>query len=1029
MHRPERALLAALGIVAASGSLAAMQVGTRVAQNRSVGDRVAALAPDSRAIRLASFTVAGQSEPYQVLDRLARDALTPLLDREPVGTVLFRESTIGGAYIGIAAADNLRGWLALRSGRYPRSCTAARCEVVQIRGRGRIPNVPGLRLVRVGRGDFRTTTLFGDAIAPAKNARAEAALGAQSPAGRYHLPAPPPIVLAEGVAPLIRLPLLDAEFRTYGWVVPIDRRDVRTWSVSPLTRAIEGARTTLEASSASFELRAPIDELKEATEATTVAGRRLLLLTGQTSVLLLAFALVAAARLRRNAEAARMRLAWLGAPRWQHALSLLAETALLSLGATAVGWALGIALGAFVARAAGEPVAGILAHSFLTRESVWLALGLAGLATLALVTALVIRPIRLRGLSLSVLDMAALGAAGAVAMIVLRGRTDTSAILAEQGTGIALLLLPGLIAFVAAVALARLLPIALLALERLTPARALSARLSALALVRNPGYAAVAVAFVGVSLGLAVFAASYGSTLAHGQRDQARFATGADFTLREDLSRLIPVRAAVRPSTARTLGPDVDASAVARFSGSIRGARDVTGIAVLGLEREALAAIDGWRADFASDDLRALGERIAPRQPVALAGANLPHQATRLALTVAAKGRPLSIAASIQNHDGTFASVDLGSVPLQGTTTLSAALRPGFRGRLIGLRFDPPLRLVERGADAGGVAQSTVTLGPLRADANGRSVVVTRFRDWRGAGGVRKLPGGAAHLRITVTEAVRTYFRPRQPTDDSALPMIVSPRLAGLVAADGRLSLDVAGTSVIAHVTAVATRFPGTKRGTLSGDFAIADRDSLLTALNAAEPGTGATSELWVQTSTQASREEVSRRLQRAPFDVLALTDQHRLERNLRNDPLARASQLILVVAASIAALLAFLGLALGVVSELRDERGELFDLESQGFGPAQLRRQLRLRAATVVGFGLAGAAALGFGLSLLVIAVVAVTANVGEPEPPLVLAVDWPILIGILAAPVAASAIFVAAVTSRAFRAAEAGRYGEVGT
>ena len=209
----------------------------------------------------------------------------------------------------------------------------------------------------------------------------------------------------------------------------------------------------------------------------------------------------------------------------------------------------------------------------------------------------------------------------------------------------------------------------------------------------------------------------------------------------------------------------------------------------------------------------------------------------------------------------------------------------------------------------------------------------------------------------------------------------------------------------------------------------IADRDSLLTALNAAEPGTGATNELWVQTSPQASREEVSRRLRRAPFDVLALTDQHRLERNLRNDPLARASQLILVVAAIIAALLAFLGLALGVVSELRDERGELFDLESQGFGPAQLRRQLRLRAATVVGFGLAGAAALGFGLSLLVIAVVAVTANVGEPEPPLVLAVDWPILIGILAAPVAASAIFVGAVTSRAFRAAEAGRYGEVGT
>src|SRR5215204_653290 len=80
-----------------------MQAGTVVAQNVSLADRVLALAPESRAIRLASFSVADQSEPYVVLDRRARRALTPLLGRSPVATVLYRESTIGGAYLGRGA--------------------------------------------------------------------------------------------------------------------------------------------------------------------------------------------------------------------------------------------------------------------------------------------------------------------------------------------------------------------------------------------------------------------------------------------------------------------------------------------------------------------------------------------------------------------------------------------------------------------------------------------------------------------------------------------------------------------------------------------------------------------------------------------------------------------------------------------------------------------------------------------------------------------------------------------------------------
>jgi len=1026
-HRPERVLLVGLGIATAAAGLAAMQAGTVVAQNLSVADRVFALAPESRAIRLASFSVADQSEPYVVLDRRARGALTPLLGRSPVATVLYRESTIGGAYLGLGAVNGLDRWLNLRAGRRPRPCTPSRCEVVLIRGDGRIPNVPGLRLVVVGRGDLRTTTLFGDAIAPAKSARAEASLSEQfQRATRYHLPAPPPIVLAEGVAGLERLPLLRSEFRTYGWVVPIRPRGLHSWSVTPLVQAIDEARSSVESSSTSFELRAPIDELKDAADASTVAGRRLLLLAGQASVLLLAFALVAAARLRRDTSAAAMRLTWLGVPRWQIALGLLAETGLLVVAATAVGWVAGAAVGALVARSANQPAGALLRQSILGTDGLTLAVGVAVLATVALLVALTIQPVQLRTRSVSSLDIAALAAATVAAAIVLRGSADTSNILAQRGTGIALLLLPGLLAFVAAVALSRLLPAAFLALERLTPPRALSARLAALALVRNPGYAAVAAAFVAVSLGLALFASAYRSTLARGQYDQARFATGADFVLREDPSRLIPVRDAVSSAPLRQLGSGVKASMVTRLSGSIGGAREVTGIAVLGLDPASMASVDGWRDDFAAQPLPTLVGRVAAGRPIGLTGPLLPRRAGRLSLPVVARGRSLAVAASIQARDGVFASVDLGRVPQAGRTTLAAAIPRRLRGgRLIGLRFDPPPRLIERGANAGGVASSTLDLRPLRAAGQ----VIADFRDWRGLGGARRLSAQPVRLRVTVTDVMRTYFRAPQPTDGIATPMLVSPRLAALAGPDGRLPLDVRGTRVIARVAAVARRFPETAEGTLSGDFAIADRDLLVTALDAADPGAGETNEIWIEAPTDASRDAVANRLREPPFNALALREQHRLEADLRDDPLARASELMLLAATIVAVVLAFLGIALGVVAELRDEQGELLDLEGQGFGPAKLRRQIRLRATAVLVFGLVGAAALGMALSLLVIAVVRVTANVTRPQPPLVLTVDWPLLLAVLAIMLAASAAFAVTVSARAFRDPVAGRPGELGT
>src|SRR6185312_7910523 len=88
----------------------------------------------------------------------------------------------------------------------------------------------------------------------------------------------------------------------------------------------------------------------------------------------------------------------------------------------------------------------------------------------------------------------------------------------------------------------------------------------------------------------------------------------------------------------------------------------------------------------------------------------------------------------------------------------------------------------------------------------------------------------------------------------------------------------------------------------------------------------------------------------------------------LQADPLARGALLTLAGTVAVALLLALVGLLLSVVGDVRDDRGELFDLEAQGAAPATIRTHLRLRALLVAVFGIAGGIGLGAVLSALVV-------------------------------------------------------------
>ena len=989
--------------------IAAVLAGSLVAQDRSIGFAVRELPASQQAIRAVWFGTPGQSsEDRAGLDRRARAALAEITPREATALVLFRESTIAGRYLGLGAVDGLASWIDLRSGRLPRRCVPEHCEVVRLRGEGRIPNVPGLRLVEVGEATLETPVLFGDFIAPVTSGRARATLSPfLQEAARYHQPAPAPLVLADGVDGLVSSPELTSAYRSYSWVVPLEAGTVRAWNVDGFPEDVARARSSLQTQSIAFDLLAPVEELRDAHEASRAAGRRLLLIGGEAAALLFAFAVLAAVSMRRDVDAARRRLTWYGARRWQLWALVGAETVATAIVGTATGWAVGVGVSAIVASRAGVPAGELLIHSALSGTGLLVAAGVAGALAVVLVAALQMRHAGVRGLAVSPLDVAALGALGVVATVLFRGDLDQASLASEGGTEATLVLLPGLITFVAAVFFARIFRPLLLGLARLARGRAVAFRLAVVSLARHPGHAAVAIAFLVVSVGLALFAESYRTTLARGQTQQAAYGVPLDFVVREDLTRLVPVAEAVGADGFARLGQNVRVERVLRLAGNVSRSGGRTGITVLGLDPRALPALHGWRERFATASPAELAGRISAAETLA-AGPVLPKE-TR-ALAVETQGRGISLVASVQNPAGDFEHLELGETSPDGRLLRAPVPERARGGRIVALTLVPP-RIQERGADAGKPFAGTLALGPLLAETGGGSrAVLSGYQGWIGIDGAEPTHSGdSVKLRYTLSEQLTTRFRPRQPSDAGPVPVVASPSVAAAADSRGRLPLRIGGEQIVVRIAAVASGFPGTR-----GDFVVADRDLLGTAVNAARPGTAVSDEVWIGAPPDR-RPEVAAALARPPFNVLSVTSRAGLERSLRHDPLARGALLTLVAGAIVALALALIGILLGVVSDLRDERGQLLDLEAQGARPATLRRIVRLRSSIITIAGVGGGVVAGAVLSRIVVDLVTVTASARAAEAPLELALDWRVLALAVAACGFLAAVFVLAATRRA--------------
>src|SRR6266545_3247738 len=795
-RRGERVVLVTLGIAAGAGLLAGVLAGSLVAQDRSVERATARMAAADRTVRLVWGGIAsGPGTNVDALDRTARREFGPLAD-SPTRAMLFRTTQANGHLFDLGAIDGLARYVHVRAGRLPRTCRAERCEVVQLGGGGPIPRIPGLRLVRVGRATLDSPIPFGNLITR------ETYASVLSSALRYHTAATPPLLLANGVKGLATADVFAPSYRSYTWTAPIDPADVHPWTINAFSGAVTRARSELASKSLAFDLTAPIAGLRSAEESARVAARRLLLIGGEAAALLLAFAVLAATGLRRDAEAQWRRLTWYGARRWQLAAGSAAEIGAVALAGAAIGWAVGTGIGALVAARAGVPAGPVLAHSVVAGSGLALAAAVAVVAALVVLLSLRAGTGRLGALTVTPVDAAAAGALVAVVIALARGAADTQSLADERGTGAVLLVLPALIAFVAAVVWARVLTPALRVLERRGRNAPVPVRLAALSLARNPCRAAVAVAFLVVSLGLALFAVTYRSTLSRGETDQAAFAVPADFVVREDLTRLVPVFQAAPLRRFQSLAPDVRAIPVLRQSGNVRRLEGSPGLTLLGIPANDIPSLR-WRADYSSLSRDEIAQRLRPARDVTLRGVLLPDDAQRLVLPFRARGDELAVRAVVITRAGTAQGIRLGTTT---SKELAADLPTRARGGLlVSFTFDLTNTglhgVPNAGINAAAVAQGTIRIGPPRIDGN---TLPFDFGGWKGTGGITD--EGDGDLRYLVTGENVARFRARQPTDDRPVPIVVSPALEAAAGPGGVLPLSVGTGTIVGRVVGTVRR-------------------------------------------------------------------------------------------------------------------------------------------------------------------------------------------------------------------------------
>ncbi|HUP55161.1 MAG TPA: FtsX-like permease family protein, partial [Methylomirabilota bacterium] len=248
--------------------------------------------------------------------------------------------------------------------------------------------------------------------------------------------------------------------------------------------------------------------------------------------------------------------------------------------------------------------------------------------------------------------------------------------------------------------------------------------------------------------------------------------------------------------------------------------------------------------------------------------------------------------------------------------------------------------------------------------------------------------------------------------------------LAAAVDPDGLLRLEVGGGRTIElRVVATARRFPTVVDA--RPRFVVVPLEPYLVMLNAEAPGAGQLTEMWLGTPSPARTAEVRTALASAPFRFPAIADRDALVAERAGDPLSQSIVWALVVAALAGLVLSIAGILLGAIADLRDEHGELADLEAQGVPPSTLRNHALARTALLAGAGTVAGLVVGVILTMAVTAALAVTAEGTLPIPTLRIVVPIVPILAVIATLVALVLGALVWLARRTYGASGIGRKG----
>jgi hypothetical protein len=960
-RRGATAAIAVAAMAAAAALIAIVSGIGLIASDKTIERTFAEGGPDRPVIRISRFSpsatdhTAAQTSAEDAIRRHLGGFTAPV-----VAGVLGHELADLEAPVFelVVAVDDPSPWLTLLEGRLPAPCVdGRRCEALLLSESRPDPAfpvarpAPDLELTIVGRGLLDPAVPFGDLdqrgpFGPRPIGGGEYQTGRSSPA----------VILVDGVESMAAAPALAQTGRTYVWTAPIDTDAIHPWTAAGIRESVAALTRDLAAADPSFTIASPIPQLDAALARADAARGRLLVLGSLGVAILLAFGVFLALVVRDDVAAEVSRLAAVGARRRDRMAFLLLEALIPAVIGGVIGWAAGALVVAALSVWAGVDVLAVLGGALLAPAPLLLALIVIAVTVVA--TAAATAPGVPRAGSVRIATAVALTVAVLLGWQLASGGPLGPAGLAGSIASPIVVLLPPATAFIAALLLAAALPAVLRTLSRHSSGAPLPVRLSLLSIAREPGRPAATVTLLAFSLGAIVFATAWSATLRRGNEDAAAYRSGLDLRVSELGTALSIAKSVVPVSRYASLGEDLTAIPVYRETSTVEpGGR----VDVLGLDPTVLPELPGWRDDFSSTPVAELAGRLAMPTPEGgwrVTGHRLPAGERMLEVRFRYEGAPSRLDAVVRTDGGDAVNIPLGTVR-DGMTAASAPLPDSaIGGQLTALIFRNDQLI------AGPQHQGELTTATVAFDGLDGLV-------------------GEAPIDLEVFTVSAVVIRAPQVSDGVILPAIVSPSVARDARPDGSLDLHVGDGIVRARIVGTAGWAPTVVEA--NPRFAILPYEPLLTAVAAALPTGGRPTEMWIGVPTPERLAEIRTALSGAPFRFAEVTARSDLLAEREGDPLAQAIVWALVVAAIAGLTLSVGALVLGALTDLRDERGEMADLEAQGVPPSSLRWHALARTAWLaIGGSLAGLAA-GLALAVILTGALGIDAEGRPPIPPLV--------------------------------------------